>query len=84
MMDGRKGFHVFSRITIFGRRWYWHARAGNSEIVANGEAYNSRAAAYDGIIATSEIFGVEISGLSDIRVYEKNHVFNVWGGRILE
>ena len=35
-------FQKYWRINIFlQRRWYWRFRAGNGEIIAVGEAYNS-------------------------------------------
>lgn len=35
-------FQVYSRLTLFGRRWYWRLRAANHEIIAQGEGYVNR------------------------------------------
>ena len=29
-------FVIFPRITLRGRRWFWHLKAGNGEIIAQG------------------------------------------------
>lgn len=36
-------FHLWQQFTLFGRRWYWHLKARNGEIVAQSEAYRNRA-----------------------------------------
>jgi uncharacterized protein YegP (UPF0339 family) len=35
-------FQVYSRLTLFGRRWYWRLRARNNEIIAQGETNGYR------------------------------------------
>lgn len=37
-------FQVYSRRTLFGRRWYWRLRARNNEVIAQGETngYHNR------------------------------------------
>lgn len=35
-------FQVYSRRGLLGRRWYWRLRAGNNEIIAQGEGYVNR------------------------------------------
>jgi len=42
-------FALTSRLTPRGRRWRWNLVAGNGEVVASSEAYNSREAAAGGI-----------------------------------
>lgn len=32
-------FHFFRALTIRGRKWYWHLKARNGEIVAASEGY---------------------------------------------
>lgn len=36
-------FLIFSRFTLFGRRWYFHARGRNGEIILQSEAYRNHA-----------------------------------------
>lgn len=36
-------FELYRRTTLRGRRWRWRLRAGNHEIVAQGEDYRNRA-----------------------------------------
>lgn len=31
-------FCIFRRMTFRGRRWFWHLRAGNNEIVCSGQS----------------------------------------------
>lgn len=31
-------FHIFRRTTWRGRRWFWHLRAANHEIVCSGQS----------------------------------------------
>jgi uncharacterized protein YegP (UPF0339 family) len=67
MKDGRKGIHVFRKDSLFGRRWYFNGKSGNSQIVAGSEAYNSRDAVYNGIRALAIVFGVAPNTLT---IYE--------------
>lgn len=46
---------IWDRLTLLGRRWYWRAVAGNGEIVAIGEGYNSAEARNRGIGTASRI-----------------------------
>lgn len=40
---------TYDRLTLFGRRYFWRAKAANGEIVASGEPYNSPEARDQGI-----------------------------------
>lgn len=77
MSDGRKGIHVFCKYGLLGKRWYWHGRAGNSQITTSSEGYNSRDAAYKGLCATAEIFGADPWELT---IYEAGVRRNPYGG----
>lgn len=54
----RRKIERFSRIGLFGRRWYFRGRGKNGEIVVSSEGYNSPAARDRGIAAAREIFAV--------------------------
>lgn len=36
-------FVYWSALTWRGRRWFWHLKAGNGEIVAQGQSYGTKA-----------------------------------------
>ena len=36
-------FVLFRAWTIRGRRWFWHLKAANHEIIAQGEGYRNKA-----------------------------------------
>ena len=36
---------VYSRVGMFGRRWYFRLKAGNGEVIAQSEAYNRKESA---------------------------------------
>jgi uncharacterized protein YegP (UPF0339 family) len=44
-------FVIFRRLTVRGRRWFFHLKAANGEIVCQSEAYTSKAGALNGIEA---------------------------------
>lgn len=54
----RRKIERFSRLGLFGRRWYFRARGKNGEIVCPSEPYSSPAARDAGIEAAREIFAV--------------------------
>jgi len=39
-------FHVFSRRTLRGRRWFFNMRGANGEILVQSEGYKHRSAVY--------------------------------------
>lgn len=51
MQIRRDAFVTFDRMTLLGRRWFFHYRGNNGEIVFQSEAYNSAAARDRGIAA---------------------------------
>lgn len=54
----RRKIERYSRLTLFGRRWFFRARGANGEIVATGEPYSSPEARDRGIDAARAVFGV--------------------------
>lgn len=70
----KPGIHVFAKMTLFGKRWFWHGRAGNSEITLVSEAYNSRQAAYKGISSAQELFNGE-----NVNIWENDVLMNTDG-----
>lgn len=36
---------IYSRVGMFGRRWYFRLKAGNGEVIAQSEAYNRKESA---------------------------------------
>ena len=44
-------WELFDRRTLWGRRWYFRFRAANGEVMAQSEAYNSRAARDDAVFS---------------------------------
>ena len=36
-------FKIFRRLTIFGRRWFFHLKSANGEIIMQSEGYFNRA-----------------------------------------
>lgn len=35
-------FVIFRRMTIRGKRWFWHLKSANHEIIAQGEGYHNK------------------------------------------
>ena len=53
-MDAQKPrrcrFQIYSKWTLRGRRFFFRLRAGNGEIIAQSEAYNTKAAAENAVV----------------------------------
>lgn len=55
----RRKIERFSRLTLWGRRWFWRGRGANGEIVIPlSEPYASAQARDAGIVAAREIMTV--------------------------
>lgn len=57
-------FVVFRRLTLFGRKWFWHLKAGNGEIIASGEGYSRKA---DAIRAIELVQGSGVAVVEEAR-----------------